>query len=203
MAEAQEQPRQPARADKEARSAALIDAALAGDEAGFTGLFQLWRHDVQRIIFGCVGQAAEMEDILQVTFMEVFRSLGHFERKSKFSTWLYRITVNVAYQHLRRKGRELPHVDPEEAPVVADTAPTPHEAAEHRQLLALSREILQRMGGKKREVFVLHELEGFSSGEIAEMLHTSVHTVKSRLWHARREFYPKLDRLLTRESGGK
>ena len=166
----------------------LVRQAAAGDPAAFRGLFARHRSDVARLVYRMLNAPADLEDVVQEVFVQVFRSLKDFRGQSKFSTWLHRVTVNVVLMH-RRSARSRP-VLTEELPgeLVADDGQTlPDEAVDQLERMRAFQRLLARLADKKRVVFVLHELEGMSPAEIADVVGAPVLTVRTRLFYARRE----------------
>ena len=166
----------------------LLRRAGAGDAAAFKEIFLRHRSDVARLVYRMLNAPADLEDVIQEVFVQVFRSLKDFRGQSKFSTWLHRVTVNVVLMH-RRSARSRP-VLTEEAPgdIVADERQVlPDEDAERLERMRAFQRLLGRIAEKKRVVFVLHELEGMAPAEIAEVVDAPVLTVRTRLFYARRE----------------
>jgi RNA polymerase sigma-70 factor (ECF subfamily) len=167
---------------------ALLRRAGAGDAAAFREIFARHRADVARLVYRMLSAPSDLEDVVQEVFVQVFRSLKDFRGQSKFSTWLHRVTVNVVLMH-RRSARSRP-VLAQEAPseLVADERqPLPDEEAERAERMRAFQRLLARLAEKKRIVFVLHELEGLSPGEISAIVGAPVLTVRTRLFYARRE----------------
>lgn len=166
----------------------LVRRAATGDAEAFRGLFLRHKGDVARLVYRMLNGPSDLEDVVQEVFVQVFRSLKDFRGQSKFSTWLHRVTVNVVLMH-RRSARSRP-VLTEEVPneLVADEGQTlPDEDAERHERMRAFQRLLARLADKKRIVFVLHELEGMSPAEIAEIVGAPVLTVRTRLFYARRE----------------
>lgn len=166
----------------------LLRRAGAGDAAAFREIFLRHRNDVARLVYRMLSAPADLEDVVQEVFVQVFRSLKDFRGQSKFSTWLHRVTVNVVLMH-RRSARSRP-VLTEEAPsdlVADDRQPLPDEETERNERMRAFQRLLSRLAEKKRVVFVLHELEGMPPNEIAEVVGAPVLTVRTRLFYARRE----------------
>lgn len=166
---------------------ALVARAQRGDRWAFTELFRRHRGDVARLVYRMMGPHADMEDIVQEVFLQVHRSIGEFRGQAKFSTWLHRVTVNVVLM-TRRAARSRP-VLTGEAPTEyeQDTGLAPDEDAMRRRRIEAFRRLLDRLPEKKRTVFELHELEGRSPAEIAQIVDAPVLTVRTRLFYARRE----------------
>ena len=166
----------------------LIKRAAAGDAEAFRTIFQRHRQDVARLVYRMLPVTSDLDDVVQEVFVQVFRSLKDFRGQSKFTTWLHRVTVNVVLMH-RRSARSRP-VLTEEVPgdLVADRDQSlPDEDAERQERMRAFQRLLSRLADKKRVVFVLHELEGVSPAEIADIVGAPVLTVRTRLFYARRE----------------
>jgi RNA polymerase sigma-70 factor, ECF subfamily len=165
----------------------LISRAAAGDAASFRRLYERHRADVARLVYRMLGPRADLEDVIQEVFVQVYRSLRDFRGQSKFSTWLHRVTVNVALMH-RRSARSRPvFADEPPADVVRSDNARPDEDAERHERVRAFARLLERLADKKRAVFVLHELEGLPPSEIARIVGAPVLTVRTRLFYARRE----------------
>ena len=136
-----------------------------------------------------LGPSDEIEDLVQVAFLEIYRCLDRFEGRAKLSTWVYRIAVNVALQHIRKKKRRRWLVlgsTGEEA--ARESVGLNEESRIHdRQLLAKVFEAVGKLSEKKRLVWTLHEMEGLSPQQISEVLEVPFNTVRSRLLAARRD----------------
>jgi RNA polymerase sigma-70 factor, ECF subfamily len=166
----------------------VVARAAAGDPEAFRTLFVRHKGDVARLVYRMLSAPGDLEDVVQEVFVQVFRSLKDFRGQAKFSTWLHRVTVNVVLMH-RRSARSRP-VLTEELPgeLVGDDLQTlPDEDVERRERMRAFQRLLAKLADKKRVVFVLHELEGLSPAEIAEVVGAPVLTVRTRLFYARRE----------------
>lgn len=170
-----------------ATSEELVAQALTGDREAFRSLFQRHRVDVARLVRRMAGPGADPDDLLQEVFLQVHRSLKDFRREARFSTWLHRVTVNVVLMH-RRAARSRPVLSealPDDR--LASRAAQPDEDAERRERARAFARVVERIGEKKRVVFILHDLEGVAPTEIAEIVGAPVLTVRTRLFYARRE----------------
>jgi len=166
----------------------VVSRAAAGEPEAFRTLFLRHKSDVARLVYRMLNAPADLEDVIQEVFVQVFRSLKDFRGQAKFSTWLHRVTVNVVLMH-RRSARSRP-VLTEELPgeLVADDHQTlPDEDVDRRERMRAFQRLLSRLADKKRIVFVLHELEGMAPAEIADVVGAPVLTVRTRLFYARRE----------------
>jgi RNA polymerase sigma-70 factor (ECF subfamily) len=166
----------------------LIARAASGDTAAFRQIYERHRQDVARLVYRMIGPRSDLEDVIQEVFVQVYKSLKDFRGQSKFTTWLHRVTVNVVLMH-RRAARSRPvfsEEPPSDAAARSDDIP-PDEDVERRERMRAFGRLLARLADKKRIVFVLHELEGISPGEIAKIVGAPVLTVRTRLFYARRE----------------
>lgn len=182
----------------EALCAVLIERIRQGDVAAFDRLYRHTREDVARTLLHLAGRRADLEDLLQETYLRLLRAVHSFRGECAFRTFLYRVCANVAMSHLRWRWRR-----PEELMDVLPDAESPHrtpeEEASRRQAVQLVHAALETLTAKKRIVFVYHQLLGMKPEEIAETVGASVNTVRSRLHHARLEFHEALQRRVGRE----
>jgi RNA polymerase sigma-70 factor (ECF subfamily) len=165
----------------------LIERCKAGDGLAFREVFRNHRADVARLVQRMTGRPSDLEDIVQEVFLQVYRSIKDFRGQSRFSTWLYRVTVNVVLMQ-RRAARSRPVL--QEAPddaFGADLRELPDDQVARARRVSAFYRLLDRLSDKKRAVFVLHELEGLSPSEIAKVVSAPVLTVRTRLFYARRE----------------
>ena len=179
----------PAAMAEEDRTLALVERCRAGDRRALGELYREFRHEVYRTLRQLLRHSPDIDDVVQDVFIQVFRSVRHFKGDSRFSTWLYRVAVNVGLMHLRKRKANpqatvLPTVE-EAAPEAESPA---HEAMRAEKRAAVQR-ILDSLSEKKRVVFVLHDLCGKQAKEISEILDVSVLTVRTRLHYARKDFY--------------
>jgi RNA polymerase sigma-70 factor, ECF subfamily len=175
----------------------LIAAAIEGSESAFTTLVDRYKDRLFRLLGRYCRDAIECEDLLQDVFLKVFRKLHTFQGESAFYTWLYRIAVNAATDHLSRAShRRLRLVDDDAAldPGTADDQ-APEAPLEAAELAAVTRSIVASLPEKFRTVLVLREFEDLSYTEIAEVLQIQMGTVESRLFRARQRFKAALERL--------
>ena len=165
----------------------LIERCKAGDGLAFREVFRSHRADVARLALRMTGRPSDLEDTVQEVFLQVYRSIKDFRGQSRFSTWLYRVTVNVVLMQ-RRAARSRPvlHEAPEDG-FGPDLGDLPDDQVARARRVSAFYRLLERLSDKKRAVFVLHELEGLAPGEIAKVVGAPVLTVRTRLFYARRE----------------
>lgn len=176
-----------ARITKAERMRRLVARCQQGDPAAFRQLFDEHVAGVHRHLSLLLGPGTDVEDLVQLVFLNVFQSIKRFRGQSAFSTWLFRITVNVARQEIRHRGRvrRLQGAVSDAGKVRPDRMETTPERdlTTKQQIYA----ILGQLSWKKRETFVLYTYEGYSLDEIAQLLGSSVSTIGSRLQSARKE----------------
>lgn len=176
----------------------LIAAILDGSEAAFEQLVDRYKDRVFRLLSRYCRDPVECEDLAQDVFLKVFRKLDTFQGDSAFFTWLYRITVNAATDHLSRVSHRRLRLVEDEA--VLDLGPRDHEAASpaaplmQRELAAATRQIVAGLPEKYRTILILREFEDLSYNEIADVLQCNLGTVESRLFRARQRFKEALER---------
>lgn len=167
--------------------AALVARCQNGDAHAFRQLFAAHRDDVARLVFRMTGASSDLEDLIQEVFLQVHKSIGDFRGDARFTTWLYRLTVNVVLMH-RRSAKSRPQLVAEVlAASPRDARLLPDEQVARQRRMSAFRRLVERLSEKKRTVFVLHELEGLAPSEIAKIVGAPVLTVRTRLFYARRE----------------
>ncbi|MFK7741784.1 MAG: sigma-70 family RNA polymerase sigma factor [Planctomycetota bacterium] len=182
----------------EATDKDLIAAVLDGSEAAFGDLVGRYQDRVFRLLSRYCRDSVECEDLAQDVFLKVFRKLHTFNHQSQFFTWLYRITVNAATDHLSRaSSRRLRLVEDTEVferGGNADSASDPTAPLESEELAAVTRKLVATLPEKFRTILVLREFEGLTYTEISEVLEIQLGTVESRLFRARQRFKEALIR---------
>jgi RNA polymerase sigma-70 factor (ECF subfamily) len=168
--------------------AAIVAGCRRREPAAERELVRQTQDRVFRTVYRLVG-SQYADDVTQQVFIQVFRHLDRFSGESAFSTWLYRVTVNEALQHLRQhrtRRADALLVEPE------DTRPDSNRQIEERELLDRA---LAEIDSDLRVVFVLREVDGLSYEEIAKTMDVPMGTVASRLSRARQELQEQLRRL--------
>jgi RNA polymerase sigma-70 factor, ECF subfamily len=166
----------------------LVQRAQCGDEQAFAALFQLHKKRVYSVCLLMTRDIAEAEDLTQEAFLQMFRAIGSFRGDAAFSTWLYRVAVNIVLMKLRRKSPPVFSLD---EPMSPESPSLRHDFGRSDQTLigavdriALRRAIQELPEGCRR-IFALHEVEGYQHHEIAQLLGCSVGNSKSQLHKAK------------------
>jgi len=173
----------------------LVRAARNGDEQAFGRLVEKTQSRLVRILRGIVRDDDEAMDLVQETYIKAHRSLDTFREGSAFGTWLHRIGVNAAIDHLRKRSAFSPASLEEagswegggEDSAGASERPTPDRLLEGEEAGKAFRRALDSMPPEHKATILLRELEGLSYDEIAEITGAAVGTVMSRLFYARRK----------------
>lgn len=171
----------------------LVDLAKNGDRVALSELLGRYERKAYQLAFRLTGNHADASDAAQEGLVRVYTRLHHFRGDSAFSTWLYRVVTNTCLDEIRRRGR-LRHsslddpISSEDGPVrrhAIDTTDGPVDWAERRETQETVQKAIMDLPEDYRAVVVLRDIQDHSYQEIAEMLRTSVGTIKSRLHRAR------------------
>jgi len=170
----------------------LAQRCASGDRAAQSALFSQYRRQVHGILYRILGSNRELEDLVQDSFIQVFRSLERFRGESKLSTWIARITTRVALAHIRR--RKPAHVELDSIPMPAAEGPSAAHRAEGRQAARRMYEVLDKLDAKQRVAFALHVIDERPLKEVASIMGASLVATKSRVWRARKEMIRRASR---------
>ena len=170
----------------------LVEAAQRGEVESFNGLVRLYEGRVYNLCYRMLGDADSAADAAQDAFLSAFRNLRSF-RGGSFRSWMLRIATNTCYDVLRvRKRRPSVSLDieaddeSESSPLqIADTAESPDDFAQRRELAAAIQHGLTALPDEQRIVLILSDIQGMAYEEIAQITNSNLGTVKSRLSRAR------------------
>lgn len=177
---------------------ALIEKCKKNDRNAFNTLVQTYQSKIINLAYGMLSNQEDACDAAQEVFIRVYRGIPSFEQKASFSTWIYRITVNVCNDMLRKRTRTAPTVsiyqdsDEEHIMELPDSSPTPSERIEITETQLLVKNALNELSDEYRTVITLYDLEGLSYDEISSVLQCPIGTIKSRLNRARKMLKKKL-----------
>lgn len=164
----------------------VIRAAKAGDGAAFEEIMQMTERRVAQIAWAVLGDAEEVKDAVQETFLRFFRHLGRFDESKDLLGWLARITINVCRDALRRRKSRVRLFEP-----IDETfdAPSGERGADddliRRGDLALLGRAIETLPPKERMAVLLRDVEGLPTGEVANVLNSTESTVRVQLSRAR------------------
>jgi RNA polymerase sigma-70 factor (ECF subfamily) len=165
----------------------LVARSVAGDHDSFNVLIRRWERPIYALAFRVLGREDDARDICQDTFLRAFRALPGFKGEAKFSSWLYRITLNLCRDWLRRKKRTQVVQAPEGLDIIELAAEQgPVESIEdlvaRRQLSAAVAAAMKQLPDEQRTAIVLKEFHGLTFQEIADLQQIPLSTVKTRLY---------------------
>ncbi len=164
----------------------LIEQIKRGDSECFRLLFEKYAPRLFNVVNHLVDDYDEANDITQEAFVKAYQAIGSFNFRSEFYTWLYRIGVNQARDHLRRrKHRMVRLTTSDQSDALTPPGPAVSPDSNRLRLQHTIRQILTTLNPVEREIITLREIEGLSYAEIAETLKISLGTVKSRLARTR------------------
>lgn len=181
----------------------LVRRAQAGERAAFKTLFERYHRRVYAVALSVLRSPADAHDVVQEAFVKVYRHLPDFQGNSSFYTWLYRISMNLSIDQLRRR-KSARHVDYDDAvgraeagddpanltPVFEGADPSRRHA--RSELAAKMQAALATLPEYHQQVILLREIEGLSYEEIAKIMKVPKGTIMSRLFHARRKMQTAL-----------
>lgn len=175
-------------------------AAQRGDRDAFRTLFERYHRRAYALAFGVLRHQDDALDVVQEAFIKAHKYLDKFEGNSSFYTWLYRIVMNLAIDHLRKHRRAQP-VELDETRIESEgdepllpriLGGNPGRALMDKQLRGRIDQALEQLSENHRSVLVMRELEGLSYEDMAQAMRCSKGTIMSRLFHARRNMQKRL-----------
>lgn len=178
---------QPEQTDKQ-----LVARAKKGDKRAFDFLVLKYQHKIFSLISRYIKDSDEIQDVAQEAFVKAYRALPRFRGDSAFYTWLYRIAVNTAKNHLVSRSRRPPGVDVDvsdaeffEGPSALKDIETPENRLFGDELKQVVQTSIQNLPEDLRAALTLREFDGLSYEDIAEVMDCPVGTVRSRIFRAR------------------
>ena len=171
----------------------LIERFQHGDTAAFDMLFTRYQKRTYRLVQRFVSNPEDASDLTQDAFIRAYQGLGDFKSQCQFYSWLYRITVNLCIDFLRKKARsEVLLYDSDESEdlpmsnIPDPRSESPAQAVENKELRTYIRKAVRRLPPKQRQIFILRHWDGLSLKDIAATVGRSDGTVKAHLLHAHR-----------------
>jgi len=173
---------------------AVVERVIRGDVDAFSILVNRYQDRIYSVALNYVGNPEDAIDVTQEVFLKAYTKLRTFDSASAFYTWLYRIAINAAIDFLRkRKSRPAESLDDEKfseigyEPASIDPSADPERVAVRAEQDRLLKKAISSLSEKLRTAIILHDVEGLSQEEVAEVLKVPVGTVKSRVSRARFE----------------
>jgi len=185
---------------KEVSDNELVQKAQLGDMHAFEELVNRYHSKIYGLTYNMTSNREDAEDLTQEIFIKAYKALPRFKGKASFYTWLYRIAVNKTINYRKKRNRKralsLDQFDQEikqdDAYRVLTAKGSPLRKISLSELQKRLNEALQNLSEKHRTVVILHDMQGIPHEEIAKMVGTSVGTIRSRLFYARRQMQAEL-----------
>ncbi|MES1215250.1 MAG: RNA polymerase sigma factor [Bacteroidota bacterium] len=177
----------------------LIEQLKKGDESAFRTIVEKWQNMAYNTALGIVQNAEDAEDIAQEVFVQVYQSINTFKGESKFSTWLYRITIAKALDHERRKKRKKRFAivkrlfgDAGEEVMIPDFE-HPGIAFDKKEGAAVLFKAISQLPENQRIAFTLHKVDCLSYQEVSEVMEATVSSVESLMHRAKNNLKKSLE----------
>lgn len=182
----------------------LVEKAQKGDKRAFGILVDKYHKKLTRLLARMVRDQSEIEDIVQDSFIKAYRAINNFRGDSAFYTWLYRIGINTAKNHLVSLGRrpkamndvEIEDVENFEDGQELRNLETPENSMMTKEIVATVNDTIESLPDELKEAISLREIDGLSYEEIAELMQCPIGTVRSRIFRAREAIADKLKPLI-------
>jgi RNA polymerase sigma factor (sigma-70 family) len=178
----------------------LVELLKKGDETAFKTIVETWQNMVFNTALGIVQNAEDAEDIAQEVFVQVYQSIGSFKGESKFSTWLYRITVTKSLDHERKKKRKkrfafVRSLVGEQNEVIVNPPDFHHPGVvlDNKEDAAVLFRAIAGLPENQRIAFTLNKVEGLSYQEVSEVMKTSVSSIESLMHRAKNNLKKNLE----------
>jgi len=177
----------------------LVARSIDGDTDSFNQLVKRWERPIYALAYRTIGREEEARDVCQETFLRAFRALKGFKGQAKFSSWLYRITLNLCRDWIRRERRQPIAQAPEGVDLVdLASEQSPSESIEdlvaRREISQAVARVMAELPDEQRTAIILKEYHGLTFQEIADMLDCPLSTVKTRLYQGLTVLRRQLDR---------
>jgi RNA polymerase sigma-70 factor (ECF subfamily) len=177
----------------------LVARSQGGDLESFNELIVRWERPIYALAYRVIGREEDARDVCQDTFLRAYRALPGFKGQAKFSSWLYRIALNLCRDWIRRQRRAPVSQMPEDVDVTelaAETEPTEsiEDLVARRELSAIVEHAMAGLSEEQRTAIVLKEYHGMTFQEIADLQGCPLSTVKTRLYQGLSQLRRQLER---------
>ncbi|MCC6963531.1 MAG: sigma-70 family RNA polymerase sigma factor [candidate division Zixibacteria bacterium] len=183
----------------------LVERFKAGDERAFNELVRLFEKRIYAHAYQMLGNHTEADEVLQETFVRLVKNIARLKTDANFPSFLFKIATNYCIDIIRKRQRKYVVLDDEEAEdsgryqlELSRSILTPEDEQENKQLLELINAAIAELPPKQRATIVLHDVDGYSKEEIAQMMDCPQATVRSNLHIARSKVKQKLKEILDR-----
>ena len=177
----------------------LVARSMGGDPESFNQLIKRWEKPIYALAYRTIGREDDARDVVQETFLRAFRGLSGFKGQAKFSSWHYRITLNLCRDWMRRQRRAPVVVTPDGVDLVelageSEEVETADAAVERKDLSRAIARAMTALPEEQRAAIVLKEYHGLTFQEIADLLGCPLSTVKTRLYQGLTVLRKELER---------
>ena len=178
----------------------IINKARDGDKEAFGFLINQYQQYAFNLAFRIVCNEDDARDVVQDSFIKIWKNMKQYNPKIKFTTWMYKIVSNTAIDHLRSiNKRNLVSVDEHYNKLELTNTNHPEAQLNNKETGQLIRLISKTLSEKQKLVFVLRDLHGLSPTEVSNILDLPATSIKSNLFHARKVIREKLDKIISYE----
>jgi len=193
-------------AEISAEEALFVQRLRANDDAAYDELVRVYNASIFHVAYRMLGDSGDASDVVQEIFLKVFRNINGFKGESSLKTWIFRIAFSEILNRLRWWKRRYRHatvsLDEDQngnghGYRLSDATPGPEQILQSKEQEQAIQQALKKLSSDHRSIIILRDIEGFSYGEIAEVLGVSIGTVKSRLARARADLKKSLMRYLS------
>lgn len=178
----------------------IISKARNGDKKAMGMLVQQHQQYAFNLAFRIVCNEDDARDVVQDSFIKIWKSMNQYNPEIKFTTWMYKIVTNTAIDLLRsNKKKNLVNIDDFQEKIIQASNNNPETLLNNKETGHLIRSISDTLSEKQKLVFVLKDLQGLNSSEVGEILNLSSSSIKSNLYHARKVIKEKMQKILSYE----
>jgi RNA polymerase sigma-70 factor (ECF subfamily) len=182
----------------------LVEKSQRGDKKAFAMLVEKYQRRLTRLLSRMVRDQSEIEDIVQDSFIKAYRAINNFRGDSAFYTWLYRIGINTAKNHLVKLGKrpkamndiEIEEIENFEDAQDLRNLETPENSMATKEIIASVNQTIETLPDELKEAIQLREIDGLSYEEISDLMNCPIGTVRSRIFRAREAIAEKLKPLI-------
>lgn len=176
----------------------IIERTLGGEPDAFNLLVRRWERQIYGLTLRMLGRDEEAKDATQETFISAYRNLSKFRGEAKFSSWIYRIALNICNTKLRGRTKQTISIDEQREESGFEIAADTEELGSRLQQEQVARHVrraLQGLPAEMRQVIIMKEYEGLKFSEIADILGIPLSTVKTRMYTGLAELRKRLEHL--------
>ncbi len=182
----------------------LVEKSQRGDKKAFAMLVDKYQRRLTRLLSRMVRDQSEIEDIVQDSFIKAYRAINNFRGDSAFYTWLYRIGINTAKNHLVKLGKRPKAMNDVEVEDIENfdeaqdlrNLETPESSMMSKEIVAAVNQTIETLPDELKEAIKFREMEGLSYEEISDLMNCPIGTVRSRIFRAREAIAEKLKPLI-------